>query len=181
MSSPLETTAEPRLLGGARLRPAVTVVERVSRILATASMAALMLVTTIDVVMRTASGRGVPGAIEITEVVLVVTVFLGMMTASTDRMHITATIFTDRLPRRPARWVHAVGGVVSIAIAGWLLYGAALRAITSIRGGEYRFGLVSVPVWPARVAIAIGIAGLLFALILHLVEVIRGTHEEDAR
>lgn len=172
MTLPVES-AEPRpSLGGARLRPAVTAVERVCRVIATVSMIVLTFVTAIDVVLRTASGRGIPGAIEITEVVLVATVFLGMMTASTDGMHISASIVTDRFPRPVARWARIAGGVVSIGIAGWLLYGAALRAVSSIRGGEYRFGLISVPVWPARVAIVLGIAGLMFALVLHIVDVI---------
>jgi len=180
MTIPLEDPEAPPL-GGSRLGPVVTGVERVSRTAAILSTIVLTLVTTVDVIMRTASGRGVPGAIEITEVVLVIAVFLGMMTASTDGMHITATLVTDRLPRRAARVTRIAGALVSLGIAGWVLCGSALRAIASIRAGEYRFGLISVPLWPARVAIVIGMAGLLFALALHLAEVIRTRDGEAGR
>jgi TRAP-type C4-dicarboxylate transport system permease small subunit len=165
-------------VGWSRLRPAVSGIERVSRIVAIIATICLTLVTAIDVVLRAVTNRGLPGAIEITEVVLVIAVFLGMMTASTDGMHITATLATDRLPAPAARVTRIVGGVVSIGIAGWVLYGTAMRAISSTLAGEYRFGLISVPVWPARVSIVIGVAGLFFALVLHLVDVIRSRNAE---
>ncbi len=177
---PVEENAA-RPIGWDRLRPGVTGVERVSRTLAIVSTVALTLVTAIDVVLRSTTNRGLPGAIEITEVVLVIAVFLGMMTASTEGMHISATLLTDRLPRVAARVTRIVGAVVSIGIAGWVLYGTALRALASLHAGEYRFGIISVPVWPARLAIVIGVAGLLFALVLHLVDLIRARETGDAR
>lgn len=156
------------------IRSATGIAERIARAIAVVCTLLLMLVTGADVFLRTFAGRGIPGAVEITEVVLVIAVFLGMMTASIDGMHIRATLVTGALRPTPRRHVRVVGSLIAIATTGWLLYGALLRAIASVTSGEYRFGLVQVPIWPARVAIVVGLFGLLVALILHTIEVARG-------
>ena len=59
-----------------------------------------------------------------------------------------------------------MAGLLAFALyAGWATVLSAGRAWDSFRGGEVRFGLIEIPQWPARLAIAIGF-GLLFLEVL---------------
>lgn len=153
-----------------RLRRVVIATERVTTAIAILSTTVLLLATAMDVVLRILTGHGVPGTVEVTEVLLVVAVFMGMATAATDDLHIRATILTDRLPFRIRRIVRFVGDVIGMGMVVWLIYATALRAISSVTSGEYRFGLVSMPIWPARIAIVLGLAGLLLAMLLKTID-----------
>ena len=153
-----------------RFRRVVTVIVRASTAIAIVSTSVLLLVTAADVLLRTSSGHGVPGAVEITEVVLVVAAFMGLASAASDDLHIRATLLTDRMRPRVRRVVRLIGDMIGMAIVLWLIYATSLRAIASVMNGEYRFGLISMPIWPARVAILLGLIGLLLALLLKTID-----------
>ncbi len=58
-------------------------------------------------------------------------------------------------------------------MVGWMVYVTADRALASFEMREYRFGLVRVPVWPARVAIAVGLAAYFLELVFRLFDDIK--------
>ncbi|MGM7678599.1 TRAP transporter small permease [Microbacterium sp. A94] len=151
------------------LERTIVVIEPILRTVASAGVLVLMTATVVDVVSRTLTGRGLPGVIEITEIVLVATVFFGMMTSGRDGQHIRVTLLTDRLPEAAARIVRTLGLISALVIVGWLTWVTIEKAIVSVQTAEYRFGLISVPIWPARVAIPIGLVCLALVLIFLLV------------
>lgn len=154
-------------------------IETGALVLAAIGTVLLMAVTVVDVTLRATTGRGIPGAIEITEVVLVVAAYLGLMTAAHDRMHVTVTFVTARMPSRMADAVRVLAGLVSLATLVVVLVATAIRAVGSVSSGEFRFGLVSVPIWPARVAIVIGLATFAVAACLQLIESITRLRRHD--
>ena len=139
-------------------------------------MLLLMLLTVADVVMRTTVDKRITGAIEFTEVLLVIVAFSGMAVAARDRQHIRATLLTDRLRPAAAHHVRRIGSVVAVAVLVWMIYGATLRASTSVEHMEMKLGLIDIPVWPARVAIPIGLA--LLALVM-ISEIVRSFRQPD--
>ncbi|KDA05465.1 hypothetical protein DC31_16090 [Microbacterium sp. CH12i] len=161
-SSPLARVAKA-------LEGVITTVEPVTRALASIGVIILMAATVIDVVSRTATGKGLPGVIEITEIILVAMVFLAMTTAGRDGQHIRVVLLTDRVPDAMARVLRSIGLVLSLGVVVWLIIATIDKAITAVRTAEYRFGLISVPVWPARVAIPIGLICLGVVLLFLLV------------
>lgn len=130
-------------------------------VLAAVGIAALMLISVGHVVLRTAGGGGIPGQIEVSEIILVGVAFLGMAYAQRRSAHVGTSLLTDRLPARAARVARACGKWVMVLFVAWLLYATAERAISSYLIGESRFGLVPVPIWPARVLLALGVLVLL--------------------
>jgi TRAP-type C4-dicarboxylate transport system permease small subunit len=147
------------------LERAVVKVEPPVRVAAGLGVLALMLLTVVDITVRTAAGAGVAGVIEITEVTLVVAVYLGMMTAGRDGHHIRVGLLTDRLPLEAARVLRIIGLATALVIVGWLIWTTGAKALISIETHEFRFGLISVPIWPARLAIPIGLLGLFLVLL----------------
>lgn len=127
---------------------------------------AIMALTLVDVVLRKVTGQGVRGVIEITEVTLVIAVFLALGSAQAGGVHISTSVLTSRLrvtSRRTVRVSAAAVALVTVAVMIMITTSAALNSFAS---GEYRFGLVRVPIWPARVAIVLG-------LVLFFIEYLR--------
>lgn len=145
-----------------------------------AAILILMLLTTADVVKRSITGGSIRGVIEITEIALVVTVFFGLVGAEVSGAHIRTSVLVDRLRTRVAGMITMTSLSVCTFVTGWLTYQTALRAQASIETGEYRFGLLSIPIWPARVAITLGLAGLTVALVARLVGEFRAWRDNRA-
>lgn len=130
--------------------------------LAAISMLGLMAITLIDVILRKVTGRGLSGAIEYSELALVVCVFLGLGFAQARGAHVSTSVLTSRLKAKARRLVIIVPGVLGLAMVTVMSWQSVVSARHSIANGEYRFGMVSVPVWPARVAIVVGLLLFLF-------------------
>ncbi|GAA3925143.1 TRAP transporter small permease [Microbacterium soli] len=126
---------------------------------------AMMALTVIDVTMRQLVGTSLRGAIELGEVLLVFAVFAGMVTAEVMKLHIRTPLLVSRLPARLGGTLTIVGLVVALVVLGWMIYATALTGIQSALAGEYRYGLLSVPVWPAKLIIPLGLAALFLALV----------------
>lgn len=170
--------------------PAVRVAGTMLRLASTAGdyiavtgVVVIMFATCADVFRRTLTGRSVPGVVEGSEVMLVIAVFLGLGYAQREKVHVATSVVTDRLPDAVSRTVRIAGILVAICFLLWLVYATGERAVQSTRTGEYRFGLLQVPIWPGRVAITVGLALLTAELVRDLWGTVtsrRRPHTEDA-
>jgi TRAP-type C4-dicarboxylate transport system permease small subunit len=127
----------------------------------------LMAMTVVDIVLRKVSGQGIAGVIEYSEVLLVVAVFLSIAAAQANGYHVATTGFTSRLPRTARRIIELIGALAGAVIIVAMVFVAANAAWVSFQTGEYRMGIAHVVVWPARLAVAIG-------LLLYFVEFATG-------
>lgn len=127
-------------------------------VVATLCTVGLALAITTDVVARLVSGRSLPGLVEASETLLVTLIFLGLAFASYTGGQITMDLVTSALPKRVSAWVRFAGDLVTLTLLGWMLVATASRAIDSFLGGEFKFGLVHWPLWPARTSIVVGLA-----------------------
>lgn len=137
-------------------------------VLAAVLIMAIMFSTAADVTARQVTGSSIAGVVEYSEVLMVGLIFLGLAYAQRTGAHIGVDLVTERLPARVAHGVRSVGLVIAmvvITIMAWQTLEVALR---SVQSGEYRFGLVQVPIWPARLLIPIGLTALLLELAVSL-------------
>lgn len=142
--------------------------------LASVTLIVVVLVMTVaDVVRREISGKSVPGVVEWSEVAMVMIVFLGLGYAERQRAHVSMTLFVRMLPPRTAAIINSLGLFLVLLIVTWMVYVTADRALTSFEAKEFRFGLVRVPVWPARVALAVGLLAYLLELALRTVDSVK--------
>lgn len=158
------------------------IVGRVSKFLSLLSsfcIFILILLTAVDVSGRLLRNRPVPGIIEFAEVLLVALIWLGIAQAQRTDAHVSVTLLVSRLPRRVSLAVRAAGLTVMLVIVVWLSVLAIQQAEASVASGEYRWGLMRVPIWPARIAVALGLLALLLETVISLVKM---WHEKpDAR
>lgn len=146
---------------------------RVLAALASGCIAVLMLLTVVDVIRRNLTGRALPGTVEYSELLMVALVFLGLATAQRRKDHVAVNIVTSRLPPRTSRIIQLVGYSVVLLFIVWMAWETAAEAVKSLVRGEVRIGLQSVVVWPARVAIPLGLTALTLQLLADVVDLVR--------
>lgn len=124
----------------------------------------LMFYVTIDVASRYLFNQPLPGTIEVSEVVMTYIIFLPMAWIQSKGGHIRMTLFSDRLSDRGKIGMEILVSLASILVLGMITWFTGVRALESVMSGEYRQSIIYVPVFPGRIAIALG-SGLYF---LHL-------------
>ena len=162
-TAPTPSTTKAGLLGAAERNAS-----KAGANLATLAIVLIMIVTVVDVVTRGISARSVPGMIESAEIILVAAAFLGLGYAQRMKAHVSTSIFMDALPPAMAHILRRAGLLVVVVYATSATFVSARRAWDAFQGGEVRFGLIEIPQWPARAAIAIGFALLLIELLREL-------------
>lgn len=131
-------------------------------------LAAILAVMVADVARRNATGRSIAGAYEVITIMLVGVVFLGLAHAERTDSTIKLTLLTSRLPAPAALSLRLLSGGVSLATCAWLAVATVEAAQRSVERGELQQGLLSIPIWPAKVVIAAGFSVLAIELALSL-------------
>jgi TRAP-type C4-dicarboxylate transport system permease small subunit len=145
------------------------------------ALAAVVLMAGIsaDVARRYFVGSSILGMLEVSETLMVLMVFLGMSYAEHTRTHVRMTLLTNRLPPRISATLRLVAFLVSTWVIGWMAWQTSMRARSSIEMGEFGMGVLQLPLWPARAAIAIGLLAATVQLIMRVVDqvymIVRGT------
>jgi TRAP-type C4-dicarboxylate transport system permease small subunit len=140
---------------------------------------AALSITVLDVCLRWARGTGVAGAVEITEVTLVVLVFASLSIAETYGRNPTTSILTSRLPSRATHSARALTLGLSIVLLVLLVIATARTGLHSFETREYRFGIVQVPIWPAKVIIPVAWLALAVQLISQFINTVRSLRNAE--
>lgn len=120
-------------------------------------LAFLMLGISADVLARLITGSSISGIFELSELSLVMIVFMGAMWAQRDRAHIRVEILSDRLagPARRVAMGFAWGcGALALVLIAWP---STQEAIYSVSIWEFRWGYTQVPIWWTKVGVALGL------------------------
>lgn len=132
-------------------------------------MLASTFLGTADVIGTQFFGQPVHGALELTESTMVVIVFGALTYAQIRRNHIRVELFYTRLGPRAQGVMDAFSDLMALAFFGLLLWQATFEAIFSWTIDESTFGLIRVPLWPARFMLVGGTGLLILQLLTDLV------------
>lgn len=172
-------TSQGGVRSGSLLRRAVHATTQVLAFLAVLCIVIMLVAIVADVTRRTLAGESVAGVVELGEVMMVAIVFLGLGFAERRGAHVSMTLLIRKLPTRPAAIVNGLGLLLVAFIIAWMVYVTGDRALDSLEAREYRFGLVRVPVYPARIAIAVGLAVYLLELVFRIIDDVRTALNPD--
>lgn len=131
----------------------------------------LATITVLDIAGRILWNQNLENVSTLVPLATVAAGYLTLAQAGISRVHVRTPILTSRLPARAAALLRALGLVLTVAFLGFVVYYTAERAYESWLVGENSLGIDRIPVWPARVAIPVGLLGLLFVEVRRLVEV----------
>lgn len=116
----------------------------------------LMILTTADVLLRYSLNRPIKGAYEISEVFFLAAVFLGLAYTQQSRGHVRVELLINRLPPAAALALETTMLLLALFIYGLLGWQGLNAFLHSVVSGEFRFGLIRIPMWPARLMIPLG-------------------------
>lgn len=124
---------------------------------------------TADVVGTQILGTPVPGATELTESTMVLIVFGALAYTQIRRSHIRVELLYVRVGARGQAVMDILANAMGLLFFSLLLWQAVNEARFSIEIDESTFGLVRMPLWPARIVLAAGTGLLILQLLLDMV------------
>ncbi len=128
---------------------------------------AIMLLVTVDVTLRNLFSSSIPGAVEISELLQGMMVFLGMAATLKGGNHIAADLIVENLSIRNQALVDLITGIISVAVMGFMAF--ALWSVATGPGAEYEVtSLLGIPTQPFWMIAAFG-AGLMCFELLRVV------------
>jgi TRAP-type transport system small permease protein len=179
MTDPLpEAAVEPSGLEplyerhGGRIVRAIRRANAVLHHAAGATMLALLLWTVIDIVGRSVFGSPMRGTVELTELAVVVLVYLGLGHVEHRDAHISVDLLFVRLGTRGQLVMRVVASSISLAVVALLTWRLYLFA-GQLQAGGYTTGVLRVPLHPVAIVGVVGAAGFFLAILTNLVLVLR--------
>ena len=136
-------------------------------------IALIMFLTAADVIKRYFTGASIPGTAEFSEVFLVAAVYFGLAFAMRVGAHVGVDLVVMKMSGRAAKAIQIVGYSIGIGVLLWMFVETIGTAVHSISVNEFRYGLIRVPVWPAKVAIPIGLAALILECVVAMLRIAR--------
>lgn len=149
--------------------------ETVDRVLVGIAIVALILMTGVTVVSVTGRyllAMPIPDDLVMSEMLMVVVVFLPLATVQKNREHVFVTIFTDLMPPRYQAWCELMGmiiGLVFFAILSAATFGD-FQAAWEV--GAYIDGPLKLPEWPSRFVVFFGVAVFTLRLLFDVAQTI---------
>ena len=140
-----------------------TLVDRVERLLVGLGVVSgfatllIILIVVADVGGRFLFNSPLHSGVEISELLMVTLVFLGLAAAQQERHNFALDIMTSRFPQWLQRLFELLGYLACVLIVVLLAWPSSRQAVSSIERGEAGFGIVAFPLWPARVLLAVGL------------------------
>ena len=125
-------------------------------VIATTFILILMGLTTADVVFRYILKSPLKGAYEISELLFLSAVFLGMGYTQLFREHVNADLLVSRFSKHTNLILETVMLFPALVIYGLLTWQGTKVFLQSFSILEFRWGLIQIPLWPARLAVPMG-------------------------
>ncbi|MBI2491074.1 MAG: TRAP transporter small permease [Candidatus Rokubacteria bacterium] len=124
--------------------------------IAAAIVAAMMSITVLDVFLRSWFNTPLMGAFELMEFMMGGVVFLGLAYVQRARGHLAIELLTARFPRAARQAVQILGSLVALVLFLAIAWESSRLAYRAWEIQDYTMGAASLPMWPARSAVAVG-------------------------
>lgn len=129
----------------------------------------LMGLEVADAIGRKTFGA-VPGAFEFSEALMIPAVFLPLMFVQSKREHVFVGVVTLGLSNRMQCFLDGVAALIGMLIFGFLTWLAFNKAMDATAINEYRVAIISVPIWPFRWVIVVGVGLMVLQLMMTAIE-----------
>jgi len=151
-----------------KLEKVLELVSKVNLAVAACITMAMALIGTIDILTTNVLSKAVPGAFELSEMGLVLMIFLGLAAASRHHEFIGVDILVNMLPRRGQQLCGAFGWLATSVFFGFWTVQIWHLAEKSIAINERANGLLPFPIYPVKIIVFI-------AMVIATFETVRRT------
>lgn len=157
-------------------------IERLAIFLCAVALFVIMAVGALDIVMGEVFGRYLPFKVDLSGMLLAASLFLAWPLAQRNREHIRVDLFLQHFPpalQRVSRWLSLLCGLL---VFGLIAYGAWNLALDSVAIREVSAATLGFPIYPAKVACALGATLVVAVLLQQIWGELRGrtAADEDA-
>ncbi|MEW6335688.1 MAG: TRAP transporter small permease [Thermodesulfobacteriota bacterium] len=132
------------------------------------SLFVMMVMMTVHILGRKA-GHPVPGAFEASEQLMVIVFSFPLAEVGLRKNHIYFELVVRALSKKAQAILGLVAQGVGVLLFAPLTWKAWQVAWRSSAIGEYRQGIIDFPIWPFRIALAIGLSAFIAQIIISLV------------
>lgn len=129
----------------------------------------MMISISADVALRFLADSPIVGVVELNRTLLVVVVFFTVGYAQVRKQHINVLFIINKLSSRRQALIMALNTTLALVIIALITYGAIKTAYIATVEGEYEVGLLNYPIWPGRIAMAVGLLVLCFQYVSDIV------------
>ncbi|MEZ5657379.1 MAG: TRAP transporter small permease [Burkholderiaceae bacterium] len=130
---------------------------RAGHVIAMICFVAIMVLVSVDVILRNLLGTSITGTLEISEFLQGIAVFLGLAMTFRRGSHIAADLIVDRLSKRTQARLDLLTNLISLAVFGlmtWAMFKIALAPGAAREISE----LLELPTQPFKVVAGLGVA-----------------------
>lgn len=155
----------------------IEILSKILGIVAIGVLVAMMLFTVLDVLLRAFFNSPIRGDVELIEVGMVCTSFLGLAWCAMKGMHIKVDLVVSFLPTRVKGIIDIFGYLLGVGICALLAWQGFLEGIANLKMNNVSATL-EFPLFPFYWVVALGFAALCLSILVLLVraltEVIQG-------
>jgi TRAP-type transport system small permease protein len=151
------------------------VINRLLSYIAAVALALLMFLTVADIIGRYLFNRPVSGTFELTEMSMVLIVFLALGLAQHDKEHISLDLAYNYFPPWPKKIVDYFADLINLLVVGavtWQLFEYSVR----MAEGNYITAVLKLPIHPF---VLVAIAGTFAYLLAIIVDFGRSTQKNE--
>lgn len=141
----------------------------------------IMAIVCVDVAGRSIFNAPLHSGTEISELLLVSLVFLGLAAAQQQRQNFAIDVLMRHFPPAVQRVFDGVSYAVCLGLLVLLAWPSSKQALMSLERGESGFGIVAFPIWPARIVLAVGLWLLALQFAIDLYRLLSGRRRPDDR
>jgi len=150
------------------IKPVSTVFNTIGMV----ALAAMMLLTALDVILRKTINAPIVGAYELIQFMMAITVSFGLAYCGIEKGHITVDLIENRLSKRAHGILGIITGFLGLVIAALITWQTCVYILKQ-QQSQLLSQVLLVPVYPFVGLVAFGIALYTVVLLIHLFEFIQ--------
>ncbi len=154
----------------------IKVVQRISLYAGLVGMTVLligMVLTTGDVIGRKVFSMPIPGAYELSTMILAVFMLLGLAYTQQVKGHVSINIFTPRMPLRVQHIVQIFTILLTLSVFAFLIYQGYFECVSAMETNTVS-SVLRIPAYPFKALVPIGVFLLCLELICVLILAVEG-------
>lgn len=133
----------------------------------------LMLVTSVNIILRYVFSSPLKGTVEVSGLIMVVIVFLPLAYVQSHGGQIRVDVLISHLPSRAQKIAEAIILIICLGICTILIWQTSRGALNSIKINDVTAGIVNITTIPSRVSIVVGLFVLSLTLLAQLIHNVR--------
>lgn len=150
----------------AKMAGVLMVVVKISAGLSSSIIMAMMVLITVDVILRYIFNRPIPGSYNLVQFLLVGVVFLSIAYVQSQRGHVKMDVATSWMSAKNQKAIDVFGHVLGIVLFSIIAWQGGKLAWKAWVIQDYTMGIVEFPLWPAKSLVPFGF-GLLSLQLFH--------------